>query len=210
MMADGKGQLFVSAALKDGPLPTHYEPWESPFVSPLHPEQSRSPAAKTHERPDNPYHPPADPRFPHVITTYRLTEHHTAGAMSRFVPWLAELQPHGFVEIDPELAAQHDVANGEWVTVSTLRGTIEAPALVTDRLTPLVVDGRRLHQVGIPWHFGYSGIATGGIANDLSALVEDPNSLIHEGKSFTCALRKGRLVAPPSSAHGSGVGGEGR
>ena len=86
------------------------------------------------------------------------------------------------------------MANGDWVVVSTLRGAIEARALVTDRLRPLLVDGRVLHQVGIPWHFGYSGIATGGIANDLSALVEDPNSLIHEAKAFTCALRRGRLA----------------
>ncbi len=209
MMADGKGQLFVSAALKDGPLPTHYEPWESPVVSSLHPNQSRSPAAKLHERADNPYHAPEDPRFPHVITTYRLTEHHTAGAMSRFVPWLAELQPRGFVEIDPVLARELDVVNGDWVTVSTLRGEIEAPALVTDRIEPLKIDGKRIHQIGVPWHFGYSGIATGGIANDLSALVEDPNSFIHEAKAFTCALRKGRLIGPSPSVRRGAPGGEG-
>ena len=195
MMADGKGQLYAAAGLRDGPLPVHYEPWETPVANLLYPEQPRSPAAKLHERPDNPYHPPGDPRFPHVLTTYRLTEHHTAGAMSRFLPLLAELQPEGFAEIDPVLAEQLRVANGEWVVISTLRGAIEARALVTDRLQPLEIDRRRLHQVGIPWHYGYSGIARGGIANDLSALVEDPNSFIHEAKAFTCAIRAGRLAS---------------
>jgi formate dehydrogenase major subunit len=113
--------------------------------------------------------------------------------MSRFVPWLAELQPAGFVELSPELAGELGVATGDWVVVSTLRGETEARALVTERLAPLVVDGRTVHQVGMPWHFGYSGLATGGIANDLTALIEDPNSRIHEAKAFTCAVRKGRL-----------------
>jgi formate dehydrogenase major subunit len=110
--------------------------------------------------------------------------------MSRYVPWLAELQPEGFVEISPELAAALGIANGDWVTVSTLRGEAHARALVTERLQPLVVDGRTIHQVGMPWHFGYGGLARGGIANDLSALIEDPNSRIHEAKAFTCNLRK--------------------
>jgi formate dehydrogenase major subunit len=193
MLADGKGQLFAAAGLRDGPLPTHYEPWETPATNALYPEQQRSPVAKLHIRPDNPYHEIGDNRFPHVLTTYRLTEHHTAGAMSRFLPWLAELQPEGFAEIDPVLAEDLGVLNGDWVVISTLRGRIEAKALVTVRLQPLQVRGMTLHQVGVPWHFGYEGLARGGIANDLSALIEDPNSFIHEAKAFTCAVAKGRL-----------------
>ncbi len=189
-MSDGRGALFAGEQLKDGPLPTHYEPWESPVENPLYPEHPRNPVALTFERPDNPYHAQADPRFPYVITTYRLTEHHTAGGMSRFVPWLAELQPEGFVEISPELAAAHGVSNGDWVVLSTLRAEIEVRALVTDRMQPLQIDGRTVHQIGMPWHFGYGGIATGAIANDLSALIEDPNSRIHEAKAFTCNLRR--------------------
>jgi formate dehydrogenase major subunit len=146
--------------------------------------------ATTFDRPDNRYHDQDDPRFPYVLTTYRLTEHHTAGGMSRYVPWLAELQPEGFVEISPELAAALGIANGDRVVVSTLRGEAESRALVTERLQPLQVDGRTIHQIGMPWHFGYGGIARGGIANDLSALIEDPNSRIHEAKAFTCNLRK--------------------
>jgi len=194
MLPDGRGRLFVPTGLLDGPLPTHYEPWESPVGNLLYPKTSRSPVAPTFERPDNPYHEIGDPRFPYVITTYRLTEHHTAGGMSRTVPWLAELQPEGFIEISPELATELGIANGDWVVVSTLRGEVEARALVTDRIQPLVIHGRRVHQVGMPWHFGYKGYAQGEIANDLSALIEDPNSRIHEAKSFTCNLRRGRLV----------------
>ena len=193
MLADGKGQLYAAVGLRDGPLPTHYEPWETPVANRLYPDQERSPTAKLLERPDNPYHRPRDPRFPHVLTTYRLTEHHTAGAMSRYVPWLAELQPEGFAEIDPVLAARLQVSSRDPIVISTLRGEIETNALVTSRLQPLQVDGRLLHQVGLPWHYGFGGIATGAIANDLAALIEDPNSFIHEGKSFTCAVRAGRL-----------------
>ena len=191
-MADGKGWLFAASGLRDGPLPTHYEPWETPVANLLYPQQQRSPSAKLHSRADNRYHEIGDPRFPYVITTYRLTEHHTAGGMSRWVPWLAELQPEGFVELSPELAAELGIDNGDWVTVATLRGEAEARALVTERLQPLTIDGRTVHHIGMPWHFGFGGLARGGIANNLSALLEDPNSLIHEAKSFTCTLRRGR------------------
>jgi len=196
MMADGKGWLFAASGLRDGPIPTHYEPWESPVTNALYPEQARSPSALFFERPDNLYHELGDPRFPYVITTYRLTEHLTAGGMSRFVPWLAELQPQGFVEISPELATQLDINNGDWVTVWTARGEAEALAMVTLRLRPLQLDGHTVHQVGMPWHFGSGGLAQGGVANNLTSLVADPNSRIHEGKSFTCNIRKGRIARP--------------
>ena len=116
-----------------------------------------------------------DPQYPYVITTYRLTEHHTAGGMTRWLPWLAELQPQAFVEIGPALAEELGIANGDWVVVSTPRGEAEARALVTERLQPVRVRRRLVHQVGMPWHFGWQGLATGGIANDLTALVGDPN-----------------------------------
>jgi formate dehydrogenase major subunit len=191
-MADGKGWIFTASGLQDGPLPTHYEPWESPFENLLYPTESRSPTAIKFDRPDNPYHAIGDPRYPHVITTYRLTEHHTAGGMSRWVPWLAELQPEGFAEISPELAAEHGIDNGDWMTIATARGEIEMRAMVTDRMQPILVDGRPTHQVGVPWHFGWGGIARGDIANELVSLVEDPNSHIQETKAFTCSIRKGR------------------
>ena len=191
MMADGLGWLYVPAGLQDGPLPTHYEPVESPLRNPLYGQQ-RNPVAKLWERPGNEYQSVADPAFPYVITTYRLTEHHTGGTMSRYLAWLAETQPTAFVEVSPELAEERGIQNGGWVTLWTKRGEVEARVLVTPRLRPLHLEGRVVHVVGMPWHFGYMGIARGDIANTLSAMVGDPNVSIHEAKAFTCNLRAGR------------------
>ena len=199
MMPGGQALLFAATGLLDGPIPTHYEPWETPVTNLIYPEQARSPVAQTFDRPDNRYHEIADPRFPYVLTTYRLTEHHTAGGMSRYVPWLAELQPGGFAEISPELASEFGIDNGDWITITTLRGSIETRAMVTERMQPLSIQGRRIHQVGMPYHYGWGGLATGSIANDLSALIEDPNSRIHQAKAFTCDLSRGRLRATAGS-----------
>jgi formate dehydrogenase major subunit len=192
MTADGKSSIFAPSGLKDGPLPTHYEPVESPLKNPLY-QQQENPAAKKWERDDNPYHTVGDPRYPYVITTYRLTEHHSGAIPTRMVPSTAELQPEGFAEIPPELAAEKGIDNLDWVVISTARGEIETRALITQRLRPFEIDGRRVYQIGMPWHFGWQGLATGDIANTLSAIVGDPNTTIHEGKAFTCNLRKGRL-----------------
>ena len=191
MSADGKAWLFVPSGLKDGPLPTHYEPVESPIVNPMYRQQDNPPTKKW-ERPDNSYHAVGDPRYPYVMTTYRLTEHHAGGIPTRLVPSTAELQPEGFAEIPPELAQEHDIHNLDWVVINTARGEVETRALVTERLRPFEIAGRRVYQIGMPWHFGWEGYATGDIANTLSAIVADPNSSIHEGKAFTCNLRKGR------------------
>ena len=199
MNADGRGWLFVPSGLKDGPLPTHYEPVESPVKNPLY-EQQDNPAARRWNRPDNPLHEVGDPHYPYVLTTYRLTEHHSGGIPTRFVPSTAELQPEGFAEIPPELAAELGIQNLDWVVISTKRGEIETKALVTERLRPFMIDGKRIYQIGMPWHFGWQGYATGDIANTLSAVVGDPNTTIHEGKAFTCSLRKGRLH-PRHEAH---------
>jgi formate dehydrogenase major subunit len=196
MIADGKCHLFVPSGLKDGPLPTHYEPMESPVRNPLHAEQ-RNPVAKKWDREDNPFHEVEDPRFPHVLTTYRLTEHHAGGTPTRSVPTTAELQPEGFVEIPPELASEHGIRQLDWVVLSTLRGEVEAKALVTERLRPFEIAGRRVYQIGMPWHFGWRGYATGDIANLLTAIVGDPNTSMHENKALTCSLRKGRLAPAP-------------
>ena len=192
MIADGKSSLFVPAGLKDAPLPAHYEPVESPVRNPLHAQQD-NPTAKKWPRMENVYHEPADPRYPHVLTTYRLTEHHSGGTPTRAVASTAELQPEGFAEIPPELAADLGIENLDWVVLSTARGEIETRALVTERLRPFQIDGRRVYQIGMPWHFGYKGYATGAIANELTSVVGDPNTTMHEGKALTCALRKGRL-----------------
>jgi formate dehydrogenase major subunit len=192
MQSDGKSHIFAPSALKDGPLPTHYEPIESPVKNPMYGQQD-NPATKKWERDDNRYHRVGDPRYPYIMTTYRLTEHHSGGIPTRMVAVTAELQPEGFAEIPPELAREKGIENLDWVTISTARGEIETKALVTDRLRPFEIDGQQVYQIGMPWHFGWQGYATGDIANTLTAIVGDPNTTIHEGKAFTCDLRKGRL-----------------
>ncbi len=192
MISDGKASLFVPSGLRDGPLPTHYEPVESPVRNPLYSQQDNS-VAKKWPRDDNPYHAVGDPRYPHVLATYRLTEHHSGGIPTRLVPTLAELQPEGFAEIPPELAEELGIRTRDWIVLSTARGEVETRALVTQRLRPFEIAGRRIYQIGMPWHIGWQDYATGDIANVLSAIVGDPNTTIHEGKAFTCALRKGRL-----------------
>ncbi len=193
MLEGGKSQLFSPTILKDGPLPTHYEPVESPVRNPLY-QQQDNPAARRWERADNRYHPVGDPQYPYVVTTYRLTEHHSGGIPTRFVPSTAELQPEGFVELSPELAAQLGIQNLDWAVISTARGAIEMKALVTERLRPLLINGQQIYQVGLPYHFGWEGYATGDSANVLTAAVGDPNTSIHEGKAFTCNVQKGRLA----------------
>jgi formate dehydrogenase major subunit len=192
MIADGRCSLFVPSGLKDAPLPTHYEPVDSPVHNALYTQQD-SPVAKKWESDFNRYHAPGDPRYPHVLTTYRLTEHHSGGTPTRAVASTAELQPEGFAEIPVELAEELGIANRDWVVLSTARGEVETRALVTRRLAPLQLDGRRIYQIGMPFHFGWQGYATGAPANVLTSVVGDANTGIHEGKALTCALRKGRL-----------------
>jgi formate dehydrogenase major subunit len=140
-------------------------------------------------RPDNPYaRSPGDPDFPYVLTTYRLTEHHTAGGMSRTLSHLAELQPELFCEISPALADEVGISQGAWVRISTARGAIDARALVTARLQPLTVLGRTVHQVGLPFHFGGRGLVRGDVVNDLVAISQEPNVKIMEAKGLLCNL----------------------
>ena len=190
MHPDGVGWLYVPSGLKDGPLPAHYEPLESNLGNALYPDQLTNPAADKKERPDNAYATSPDARFPYILTTYRLTEHHTSGAMSRTLAHLAELQPELFAEISPELAAEIGAANGDHVIVSTARGEIEARALVTARMPSLDVQGRRVHQVGLPYHWGGRGLVKGDVVNDLLAISEEPNVRIMESKALTCSVRR--------------------
>jgi formate dehydrogenase major subunit len=192
MQADGKGWLYAPKGLLDGPLPTHYEPHESVVENPLY-EQQSNPARMQWDRKDNPYHKPfADERWPYVITTYRLTEHHTAGGMSRWLSWLAELQPEMFCEVSPTLAAEKGLTNGGWATITTARGEIECRVLVTERIPPLQIKGRTVHQIGLPYHWGSKGLARGDAANELISFVADPNVSIQESKALTGNIEAGR------------------
>ena len=202
MQADGKGWLFAPAGLLDGPLPAHYEPTESPVRNPFYRQQA-NPARQVFPRKDNLQNPsppePASDVFPYVYTTYRLTEHHTAGGMSRWLPYLSELQPEFFCEISPELAAERGLSHLGWATIVTARTAIEARVLVTERMTPLRLGDRVVHQVGLPYHWGVGGSAlvSGDSANDLFGVTLDPNVHIQESKVASCDIRPGRRPTGP-------------
>lgn len=207
MHPDGFGWIWVSSGLKDGPLPTHYEPLESPVQNLLYSEGGTNPAAKKLESRENPYASSPDPRFPYVLTTYRLTEHHTAGGMSRYLSHLSELQPSLFCEISPELARLLGIRTGDLITVATARSSVQARALVTTRIRPIHLDGPIIHQVALPYHWGYKGLVKGDVVNDLIALSEEPNVRIMETKALLCNVfpgnlkpRKRKLLPPRSSA----------
>ncbi len=196
MQADGKGWLWAPSGVVDGPLPTHYEPHESPVQNPLHGSAQANPMRQIRPHEHNPDNPsPPDPEaatYPYAATSYRIAEHHTAGGMSRFQSRLSELAKEMFVEVHPEVAAERGLTHGGWATIVSSRTAIEARVMVTERMAPLVVDGRRRHQVGLPYHWGHGGIATGDPANDLFSVVLDPNVHIQEVKAATCDILPGR------------------
>jgi formate dehydrogenase major subunit len=195
MQADGKGWLYAPAGLVDGPMPTHYEPQESPVANPLY-SQQRNPVRQAFSRENNRYHPsgnePGAEVFPYVVPTFRLTEPFTAGGMSRWSSYLSELQPEMFCEVSVELAELAGLENGGWATIVTARNAIEARVLVTPRMTPLQVAGRTVHQIALPFHWGRNGYTQGDSANDLTSVVLDPNVHIQEVKALTADIRPGR------------------
>jgi formate dehydrogenase major subunit len=198
---DGRGWIYAPTGLVDGPLPAHYEPQETSFKNPLYAQQ-QNPTRQVFHRPENPYHPadgePGAEVFPYVLTTYRLTEHHTAGGMSRTVPYLAELQPEFFCEVSPQLAGERGLEHGGWATIVTARQAVEARVMVTDRIRPLRVENRTMHLVGAPYHWGGVGIVTGDSANELLPIALDNNVHISEYKAATCDIRPGRRPRGPA------------
>lgn len=201
MQADGLGWLFAPAGVADGPLPTHYEPQDSPVKNLLYAQRQRNPTRRVYEHENNRYHPdPGQPGadvFPYAVTTYRLTEHFTAGGMTRWTPYLAELQPEFFCEVSPELAAERGLTHGGWATLISARGAIEARVMVTDRMTPLRSDGRVIHTIGLPYHWGPNGYAVGDSMNELSSMSLDPSSHIQEVKALTVDIQPGRRPRGP-------------
>ena len=184
MRAEGHACLHAPS-LKDGPLPEHYEPVESP-VQNLISGQQNNPAIKIWR----PEEIGTSEEFPIIATTYRVTEHWQAGSMTRNLPWLAELMPDAFVEISHELASEKNISNGDMVEVSSKRGAIELHALVTHRFKPFNLNGKEVHQAGLIWHFGYNGLVTGPSANVLTPHVGDANTMIPEYKAFLCNIKK--------------------
>jgi formate dehydrogenase major subunit len=203
MQADGKGWLFAPSGLRDGPMPVHYEPHESPVRNPMFTQQA-NPVRGIYKRKENLSNPSGDEPgadvYPYVFTTYRLTEHHTAGGMSRWLPYLSELQPEFFCEVSPELAAERGLEHLGWATLVSARTAIEARVLVTERVVPLKVAGRTVHQIGLPYHWGVGGdaVVSGDSANDLLGVTLDPNVHIQESKAASCDIRPGRRPTGPA------------
>jgi formate dehydrogenase major subunit len=195
MQTDGKAWLYVPVGLADGPMPAFYEPPESPVPNALYTQQN-NPAGLAIEHPANPRNPSLSDVFPYVFTSYRLTEHHTAGGMSRGLSHLAELQPEMFCEVSPRLAAERGLTNGGWATIVTARTAIEARVLVTARIRSLRIGDRTIEQVGLPYHWGSRGLSTGDSENDLVNVTLDPNVYI-QGKVGTCDVRPGRRPRGP-------------
>ncbi len=197
MQPDGKAWLFAPTGMIDGPLPTHYEAQESPVENPLYPQQ-QSPSRITFARDDNLSAPSAGHAgagvYPYVFTTYRLTEHHTAGGMSRWLPYLSELQPEMFCEVSPQLAAERGLEPYGWATLVSPRAVIEARVLITRRMMPLTVAGNTVHQIGLPYHWavGREAVITGDSANDLIGISLDPNVQIQDSKTGSCDIIPGR------------------
>ena len=203
MQGDGKAWLFAPTGLLDGPLPSHYEPQESPVSNAFYRQQA-NPTRQVFRRTDNLQNPSGNAAgaqiFPYVFTTYRLTEHHTAGGMSRFLPYLSELQPEFFCEVSPALAAERRLEHMGWATIVTARAAIEARVMITDRVVPLQVGGHTVHQVGLPYHWGVGGdaIVSGDSANDLFGVTLDANVHIQESKVASCDIQPGRRPTGPA------------
>ncbi len=181
------GRLFGTVA--DGPLPEHYEPFESPVKNPLSPVQS-NPAAKIWPAEVDKLAPVGSPEYPFICSTYRISEQWHSGTITRNLPWLCELMPNLFAEISPELAQAKGIRNGDKVTIATPRGKIEAIACVSERIKALQVDGKKVEIVGLPWHWGWTGIAKGDVTNWLTPQVADPSVFMPETKVFLCNIEK--------------------
>jgi len=186
MKPEGHARLF-GMDRADGPLPEHYEPWESPVENQLSGTQN-DPALLEGATAQSQRCDPA--KYPIVATTYRVTEHWQAGQMTRNLPWLVELMPEMFVELSEELAAEKGIANGSKVIVENTRGRVEGVAIVTKRFKPFQINGKVVHEVGLPWHWGYTGLSTGDSANLLTPHVGDANTMIPEFKAFLCDVKK--------------------
>ena len=197
MQSDGRGWLFAPTGLVDGPLPTHYESPESTIRNPLY-EQQSNPTRVTFRDEDNLSSAGAmgtgGEVYPYVFTTYRITEHHTAGGMSRFLPYLSELQPEMYCEVSPELAEEVGLEPYGWATIISARNAIEAKVLITERMTPLRIGERTIHQIGLPFHWGRGeeALIQGDGANDLIGMNLDANTQIQNSKNNSCTLIPGR------------------
>ncbi len=197
MRADGMGAIF-GPGLADGPFPEHYEPLECPLSeNPMSKKQRINPTIKlfyTKEGglPEDVFLS-GDTRYPYVATTYRVTEHWQTGVLTRHLPWQLEMMPQQFVEISKELAAEKGIENGSKVIVSSARGKVWAIAWVTDRFKPFKVMNTTVHQVGLPWCYGWQHPEDGSggdSSNLLTPTIGDANTMIPESKAFMVNVEK--------------------
>ena len=196
MKPDGVASLF-GPGLKDGPFPEHYEPLECPIEKNLMSNQRINPVVKIFEGGPDKF-ATCDPKYPFVCSTYRVTEHWQTGVLTRWLPWLIEAEPQMFCEMSLELGKLRGIKNGDKVIVETQRGKLEAVAIVTSRLKPFNIAGQTVHQIGIPWHFGWLHPKDGGeSANLLTPTIGDPNTMIPESKAFMANVSK--LTKQPAS-----------
>lgn len=186
MNKDGVGLLFAPT-MNDGPFPEHYEPFESPVPNAFS-SVELNPAVVINDGDFNKKGFKVD--FPIVATTYRVEAHWQSGSMTRNQEWLSEIARHMFVEISEELAKEKGIKNKDKVIVTSARGEIKAYAMVTKRYKPFTVRGKKVHQLGMPWNFGYKGYAKGDIANRLTPHIGDANTMIPEYKAFLCDIRR--------------------
>ena len=189
MKPEGHARIF-GPGRADGPFPEHYEPLECPVEKNLLSAQLTNPTAPAYHT-DMDVYRTCDPRYPFVATTYRVSEHWQSGVMTRWQPWLLEAQPQLFVEMSPQLAEMKGIKNGEMVRVETIRGELDCVAIVTARMRPFKIQGNVIHQVGLPWHFGWVHPKNGGdSANLLTPSAGDPNTRIPETKAFMANVKK--------------------
>jgi formate dehydrogenase major subunit len=189
MKPDGVASIF-GPGLVDGPFPEHYEPLECPIEKNIMSSQRINPVIKIFEGGPDTF-ATCDPKYPFVCTTYRVTEHWQTGVLTRWLPWLIEAEPQVFCEISQELAKLRGIENGDRVLVETSRGKLEATAIVTLRFKPFVIAGQTVHQIGVPWHFGWLHPKDGGdSANLLTPTIGDPNTMIPESKAFMANVKK--------------------
>jgi len=189
MKPDGVASLF-GPGLNDGPFPEHYEPLECPIEKNLMSNQRINPVIKVFEGGLDTF-TTCDPKYPFVCTTYRVTEHWQTGVLTRWLPWLIEAEPQMFCEMSLELAKLREIKNGDRVRVESSRGKVEAVAIVTSRWKPFNIAGQTIHQVGLPWHYGWLHPKDGGESvNLLTPTIGDPNTMIPESKAFMVNVRK--------------------
>ena len=189
MKADGVGSLF-GPGMVEGPFSEHYEPFEGPLTTNPLSSQLNNPALHVFDT-DMDTAVNASEKFPYVCTTYSCTEHWCSGALTRWQAWLLELQPEAYVEIGEKLAQKKGIKNGERVKVSSARGFVKCVAMVTKRFRPFLVEGRMVHQVGLPFNYGWLFPEDGGdSANILTPSVGDANTFCPEYKAFMVNVTK--------------------